>query len=114
MCSDSDWAGYLKTRRSTSGGVAAIAGGAIKTWSSTQSVAAISCGEAEYYSLVKAAAEALGIQALAKVLGWDLRIQLWVDATAAKGIASRTGLGKVRHTETRVLWAQDALKKGSS
>jgi hypothetical protein len=110
--SDSDWAGCLKTRRSTSGGVASIAGGAIKTWSSTQSVAALSSGEAEYYALVKAAAEGLGIQSLAKDLGWDFKVRIWVDATAARGIACRTGLGKIRHMETKVLWVQDALKRG--
>ena len=99
--SDSDWAGCLKTRSSTSGGVASIAGGAIKTWSSTQSVCALSGGEAEYYSLVNVAAEGLAIQALALDLGWKLKLRIWVDATAAKGIASRTGLGKIRHMETR-------------
>ena len=110
--SDSDWAGCLKTRRSTSGGVASIAGGAIKTWSSTQSVAALSSGEAEYYALVKAAAEGLGIQSLAKDLGWDFKVRIWVDATAARGIVCRTGLDKIRHMETKVLWVQDALKRG--
>ena len=110
--SDSDWAGCLRTRRSTSGGVVTIAGGAIKTWSTTQSTVALSSGEAEYYALTKAAAEGLGVQSLAFDLGWNMKVRIWVDSTAAKAIASRTGLGRVRHLEVRYLWVQDALKDG--
>jgi hypothetical protein len=110
--SDSDWAGDKVTRKSTSGGVAALAGGALKTWSSTQGTIAMSSGEAEYYAMVKAAAEGLGIQALAEDLGFQVKLRLWVDSTAAKAIISRIGLGKVRHMEVKYLWAQEAHKNG--
>ena len=109
---DSDWAGCVRTRKSTSGGVVTLGDVAIKSWSSTQSTPALSSGEAEYYSLVKSAAEALGVQALALDLGWSFGLDLFVDATAAQGIAARTGLGRVRHMETRVLWVQQALREG--
>ncbi len=36
----------------------------VKTWSSTQSMIALSSGEAEYYGLVKAAAQCLSIKAV--------------------------------------------------
>ena len=36
-------------------------------------------------------------------------MQLKADATAAKGIAQRTGLGKVRHLEVAQLWLQDRV-----
>jgi hypothetical protein len=110
--SDSDWAGCLKTRKSTSGGMASIGGGMLRSWSSTQATVAMSSGEAEYYAMVKAASEALGIQALAADLGWHLKVRLWVDSTAAKSIASRTGLGRVRHLEVRFLWLQEVVRKG--
>ena len=110
--SDSDWAGDKTTRRSTSGGMAVLAGGLLKSWSSTQGTVAMSSGEAEYYAMVKAAAEGLGIQALAKDLGLQLKLRLWVDSTAAKAIVSRIGLGKVRHMEVKYLWAQQAHKDG--
>jgi hypothetical protein len=45
--SDSDWAGCLRTRRSTSGGVVAVAGGCLKSWSNMQATTATSSGEAE-------------------------------------------------------------------
>ena len=101
---DSDWAGDKVTRRSTSGGMAVL------DWSSTQGTIAMSSGEAEYYALVKAAAEGLGIQSLAKDLGIDVTVRLWVDSSAAKSIVSRVGLGKVRHMEVKYLWAQEAHK----
>jgi hypothetical protein len=109
--SDSDWAGCKRTRKSTSGGAIAVGGGVLKSWSSTQNTIARSSGEAEYYALVKAAAEALGVQAVAKDLGWDMSIQIWVDSSAAKGIASRVGLGKLRHMEVSYLWVQQALRQ---
>ena len=49
-----------------------LGGGALKSWSSTQATIATSSGEAELYALAKAAAEGLGIQALAADLGWQL------------------------------------------
>ena len=110
--SDSDWAGDVLSRKSTSGGVATIAGGTVKTWSSTQGSIATSSGEAEYYALIKAAAEGLGIQALAEDLGWKLKLRIFVDSSAAKSIAARIGLGRVRHMEVKYLWAQEAQKKG--
>ena len=102
--SDSDWAGCLRTRRSTSGGVVAVAGGCLKSWSNMQATTATSSGEAEYYALVKGAAEALGMRSLAKDLGWDFELRIWVDLSAAKSIASRTGIGKMRHMEVKYLW----------
>ena len=108
--SDSDWAGDKISRRSTSGGVASISGGAIKHWSSTQGTIAMSSGEAEYYALVKSAAEGLGLQSLAKDLGYEMKVRIWVDSSSALAIVSRLGLGRVRHMEVKYLWAQEAHK----
>ena len=71
--------------------------GVVKTWSNTQTMIAQSSGGAEYYALVRAAAEGLGIQSIMHDLGWKMRIRLWVDSSAAESIASRLGLGRVRH-----------------
>ena len=109
---DSDWAGCKETRKSRSGGFALLGGGLVKSWSNRQATPALSSGEAEYYAVVKAAAEALGMEALAKDLGWEVKVRLMVDSTAAKAIASRSGLGKVRHLEVRHLWVQDAVSRG--
>jgi hypothetical protein len=112
VSTDSDWAGDKRTRKSTSGGVASFSGQAVKSWSSTQGTIATSSGEAEYYALVKGAAEGLAIQALGKDLGIEMDLKLWVDSTAADSIVSRIGLGRVRHMEVKYLWAQEAHQNG--
>ncbi len=61
----------------------------IKGWSSTQTVIALSSGEAEYYGMVKGASMALGVRSVLGDLGCDMQIRLRTDAAAAKGIASR-------------------------
>ena len=109
--SDSDWAGCKETRRSRSGGVALLAGCPVKSWSNRQATPAMSSGEAEYYAVVKAAAEALGVQALALDMGFETEVAIYLDANAAKAIASRSGVGKVRHMEVRYLWVQDAVAR---
>ena len=109
--SDSDWAACRRTRKSTSGGVAAIDGAAVKHWSSTQGSIVLSVGEAEYYALIKAAAEGLGLLSLGHDLGYDFKLRLHVDSNTAKAITARLGLGRVRHMEVRYLWAQQAHKR---
>ena len=109
---DSDWANCKTTRRSTSGGVVMFGGAALKTYSSTQGSIATSVGEAEYYAALKAAAEGLGVQALARDLGLEVGVRLWSDSTSARGIACRRGLsGRTRHMETKFLWLQEAVAR---
>ena len=84
--------------------------GVVKTWSSTQTTIAQSSGEAEYYALVRAVAEGLGMQSVMRDLGWEMRVRLWVDSSAAKSIASRAGLGRVRHLEVKFLWLQKVVR----
>ena len=36
---------------------------------------------------------------------------MYVDASAAIGIAQRKGLGKIRHLHTQSLWVQDAVRE---
>ena len=40
------------------------------------------------------------------------KIRIRTDASAAKGIAIRKGLGKVRHIEVNQLWLQDRVAAG--
>ena len=110
---DTDHAGCLKTRRSTNGGALMHGKHTIKTWASTQSVIALSSGEAEYYGVVKGASALLGALSLAKDLGLQMKGRVHTDSSAAKGIASRRGLGKTRHIDTQYLWVQERLQAGS-
>ena len=89
-------------------------GHVIKSWSTNQATIALSSGEAEYYGMVKGASQALGLKAIAEDVGVSLQapIQINTDASAAIGIGSRLGLGKVRHIEVNQLWLQDKVYKG--
>ena len=107
---DSDYAGCIKTRKSTSGGAIKFGAHSIKTWSSTQAVIALSSGEAEYYSLVKTASQAIGIRNMLSELGINVGINVHTDSSTAKRIALRRGAGKIRHIETNQLWLQDKVK----
>ena len=42
-----------------------------------------------------------------------MKLQVLTDSSAAKGIASRRGLGKVRHVEVNQLWVQEKVADGS-
>ena len=108
---DSDWAGG-EDRKSTSGGMALLEGAAVKHWSRTQRSRALSVGEAEYYALVTGSAEGLGIQSLAEDMGFDVKVVIWTDSDTARSLASRRGLGKMRHMELRYLWVQEMVKDG--
>ena len=82
-------------------------GACLKTWSTTQSVIAVSSGDAEYYAALKGANMALGFRSMAADLGEDVKLVLRSDSWAALGIGGRQGLGKLRHLETGYLWLQD-------
>ena len=82
----------------------------IKTWSTTQPTVSLSGGEAEFYGVVKAAGLALGQQSLLNDLGYQLPVRVWTDSSAAIGICSRQGLGKLRHIATHTLWVQERVR----
>ena len=62
--------------------------------------------------MVRAGASALGIRAMYSDLGIELNIDLYTDASGAKGIAQRRGLGKLRHVEVHLLWLQHHVAAG--
>ena len=86
----------------------------LKTWATNQAVLALSSGEAEYYAIVKAASVAMGIRYLAADMGitFECPIAIKSDASAAIGIGSRVGIGKVRHIEVTQLWVQEKVVNG--
>ena len=109
---DTDWAGCPKTRKSTSGGSIMLGRHLIKHWSSTQPSLSLSSGEAEFYGVVRGTGQGLGYQSLLRDMGLELPLRLWTDSSAALGICSRQGLGKLRHIDTHTLWAQQAVRSG--
>ena len=57
--SDSDWAGCVRTRKSTSGGALMRGSHVLRTWCGTQATVALSSAEAELIAAVRGAAEGL-------------------------------------------------------
>ncbi|CAE8636480.1 unnamed protein product, partial [Polarella glacialis] len=84
----------------TSGGVIALQGVALTTYSRTQSLVARSTAEVELLALNSALAEALFVQSSMMDMDSDadpIPVQAWTDSTACLGIAQRLGVGKLRH-----------------
>ena len=108
--SDSDWAGCVKTRRSTSSGAVMSGKHLITHWSSTQATVALSSAEAELNALVKAVSETLGIRNMMSFAGKELFLEVFTDSNAAKGIVQRSGSGKVKHLEAKQLWVQEVVE----
>ena len=107
---DMDWAGCPRTRKSTSGGCVLLGSHTIKSWSATQTSVALSSGEAEFNGVVRGSGIGLGYQSLLRDLGHELPVRVWTDSSAALGICSRQGLGKLRHLDTHTLWVQQAVR----
>ena len=106
---DSDHAGCLLTRRSTTGLAVMFGRHCVKHSSNIQSTVALSSGESEYYAATKACALGMSIQALLEDWGYSVDLEVRTDSTAAIGTASRKGLGKQRHVQTRFLWLQEKV-----
>ena len=47
-----------------------------------------------------------------RYLGHNVRVCVMTDSSAAKGMVSRKGLGKVRHMEVNQLWVQQKVGSG--
>ncbi len=63
------------------------------------------------YAIVKAASQALGLRAMAKDLGVDLKIKIITVVAAAKGVSLRRGIGQVRHIQVNQSWIQDRVRR---
>ena len=85
----------------------------IKTWSSTQASISLSSGEAEFNGVVRGSGAGLGYRSLLRDLGHEVPLRVWTDSSAAIGICSRQGLGKLRHLDTHTLWVQQACRTGA-
>jgi hypothetical protein len=110
--SDSDWAGCVKTAKSTSGGAMMIGTHLIKSWSRTQNSITLSSAEAELVAVSKLAAELLGLAAMLRDWDREVTVDLFVDSSAALGTVARKGAGKLRHINIGLLWLQEKESSG--
>ena len=103
---DTDFAVCGRTRRSTSAGIITYNGHYVKHYSVTQSTLCLSSGESELHGISKGVSVGLGMQSIAKDLGFEISVRIQSDACAAIGIARRRGLGRIRHLDVEDIWVQ--------
>ena len=125
--SDSNFAGCLQSRKSTSSCKIFYGKHLLKSTSTAQAVVSlsISSAELEFYAAVKAAAAEVGCVSMMRDLGVMLQQQgvevkakgsgdgvdspslgIKLDATAGRAIAMRRGAGRIRHVATPTVWLQ--------
>ena len=105
---DSDWAGDLLGRKSTTGVIIRRGKHLLRHMSCLQTLVALSSGEAEYYALLRGACTSLGIQSHYQDWMIDVPIQIYSDSSAARSVARRCGIGgRLRHK-----WLQSRVALG--
>ena len=111
---DANWARELEGLRSTSCGWIYFGDHLLETYSSTQQSVALSTAEKEYISITKGAAHALEVRSAMVKFGLTFNVVCETDASAGRAMATRRGVGRVRHLDARLLWLQQFRRRGSS
>ncbi|EDN02358.1 hypothetical protein HCAG_00222 [Histoplasma mississippiense (nom. inval.)] len=117
--SDSDWAGDVGDRKSTSGMVILLAGGPISWKSSKQGVVALSTTEAEYVACSEALKTVIRIRGLLNELGLadgssPAPTIMNIDNTGAIAVANGEKVTRnVRHIDIRFHHVRDEVRKGT-
>jgi hypothetical protein len=115
---DSDWAGDLKTRKSTSGCVVRLGGGPIAWRVQRQRCVSLSTCEAEYVAICLAAKTCVGAHNIVKILaavGHPVRdtVKIYSDNDAAIVTGSTVRQNNSsRHIELRYHYVRDCVKRG--
>lgn len=111
VMTDASWS----ADRSTSGGVLSLGGFTLASWSRTQAQSALSSCESEFYALTTGVQEALFIKSLLGEMfpKSDIKLTGYIDSTSAAQLAQRTGVGRLKHLDIRLLWIQDLTEDGT-
>jgi hypothetical protein len=101
--SDADWAGDVETRKSRSGYIFLLGGGAVSWQSRLQDVVSLSSAEAEYVAAVDAGKEAVWLGELLRQLGEEaVHTDLFLDNQSAIQLAKNpVNHRRSKHIETR-------------
>ena len=111
---DSDYAGDLDKRRSTTGYVFTLAGGPISWKSTLQSTVALSTTEAEYMAVTEAVKEAIWLQGMVKTLGLDQEhINMYCDSQSAIHLAkNQVYHARTKHIDVRFHFVREIIEEG--
>ena len=111
MYTDTDWASDELTRKSVSCTVERYGSHMLDCSVAKQSLVALSSGEAEFYGIVRAVATSKQTSQILEQIGMQSEVTIASDSSAALGICTRTGSGKVRHLSIKELWIQESYRK---
>lgn len=112
---DADWAGDQSTRRSTTGYVFTLAGGALSWRSRLQPTVALSSTEAEYRAITEAGQELLWLRKMMSRLGFEdpEPTTLQIDNLGAIHLTSKSVFhGRTKHIEIQYNWIRETVKAG--
>ena len=108
---DTDWAADELTRNSVSCTVERYGSHMLDCSVAKQSLVALSSGEAEFYGIVRAVATSKQTAQILEQIGMQSEVTIASDSSAARGVCTRTGSGKVRHLSIKELWIQESYRK---
>jgi uncharacterized protein (DUF1919 family) len=112
--SDSDWAGDIDTRKSTSGYILFGAGAPIAWMSKLQPVVAVSSMEAEYIAAFYALQEIVWTKGLLKELGFSYNspVDLYIDNQSAIKLATNPVYHKrSKHIDIKYHWIRERIEE---
>nr|GEU68930.1 retrovirus-related Pol polyprotein from transposon TNT 1-94 [Tanacetum cinerariifolium] len=113
--SDSDHAGCLDSRKSTSGGIQFLGGDKLVTWSSQkQGGTSMSSAEAEYVSLSACCAQVLWMRTQLTDYGFHFdKIPMYCDSKAAIAISCNpVQHSRTKHIDVRYHFIKEKVEKG--
>ena len=114
--SDADWAGDVSDRKSTSGYVFMLSGGAVSWSSKKQKCVALSTAEAEYVALSSASQESIWLRQLMTELGNPLEVPtlIFEDNKAAIAMTNNpTFHGRAKHIDIKFHFIRDQVSRGT-
>eukprot|EP00253_Pinus_taeda_P029735 PITA_29735 len=112
---DSDWAGSVDDRKSTSGYVFHMGSGAISWASKKQSIAALSTAEVEYVAATAAACQAVWMRRMLRSLGREQvkETVIFCDNSSAIGLSKNYVFHKrTKHIDTRFHYIRELVNNG--
>ena len=118
--SDANWAGCKQTRKPTTSWMIFLNGCMISSYCKVQSSIALSSAESELYAGCAGLVDGIQACMILRFLigdekrspgdGSRVRLKLYCESSAARGVMQRLGSGRVKHVDIRHLWVQDLLK----
>ena len=113
--SDSDWGGDPDTRRSKTGYVVIVSGGAVAWQTKSQRTVALSSCEAELYAMCECVKELLWVRSFLSAMKIKFEVPvLYVDNQGAIDLANNpVNHQRTKHIDIRWYFIRDELKKGT-